>query len=90
MVHVRTVCMCEILVTYSIIVVCTLTCMYSACINLYLHPPQAEQYAVIATPTPHRKAFDGEVTTDEEIPGREKKGLLDEHLQIATAQTKFT
>ncbi len=51
---------------------------------------QAEQYAVTATPTPQRKGPGGEVTTDEDIIGREEKGLLDEHLQVATAQTKFT
>ncbi|XP_064397872.1 V-type proton ATPase 116 kDa subunit a 1-like [Halichondria panicea] len=51
---------------------------------------EAEQYAVTATPTRKRKGPGGEITTDEDITGREEKGLLDEHLQIATAQTKFT
>ena len=51
---------------------------------------QAEQYAVTATPSRMRRAPGGDVTTDEDKPGREEKGLLDEHLQTAAAQTKFT
>ena len=52
---------------------------------------QAEQYAVTVTPSSSqmRCAPSGDVTTDEDKPGREEKGLLDEHLQAAAAQTKF-
>ncbi len=66
-------------------------CMYAFVLQCILFTSlQAEQYAVTATPTPQRKGPGGEVTTDEDIIGREEKGLLDEHLQVATAQTKFT
>ncbi len=82
---------------YSKIVVCTLIlcmvqCVYiDKCVHVpYILLMQAEQYAVTVTPTLHRKALDGEVTTDEDITEREEKGLLGEHLQIAIAQTKFT
>ncbi len=71
------------------------THLIGVCTHSYLEcilftSPQAEQYAVTATPTPQRKGPGGEVMTDEDIIGREEKGLLDEHLQVATAQTKFT
>ncbi len=57
---------------------------------MFPNSSQAEHYAVTATPSSRRRPPGGEVTTDEDIIGREEKGLLDEHVQAATAQTKFT